>query len=146
MPSYHQLSFFSQIFGFIATIVFALDFYFIFNELATFLKEGGQTDEEPSRQRGNSPNRRVPRKQGSAATLNITKISSDKDQSVLQTLQILSQSVSQSQVSQETHRRSVCVSWVVREVWSLDNLMLWLMDELMQYIRGVYHKAYKQIQ
>ncbi|CAF99714.1 unnamed protein product, partial [Tetraodon nigroviridis] len=29
------------IFGFCATIVFALDFYLIFNELATFLKEGG---------------------------------------------------------------------------------------------------------
>lgn len=39
------------IFGFIATIVFALDFYFIFNELATFLKQGGgETNEEPSRQ------------------------------------------------------------------------------------------------
>ncbi|XP_054471686.1 CKLF-like MARVEL transmembrane domain-containing protein 3 [Anoplopoma fimbria] len=38
------------IFGFIATIVFALDFYFIFNELATFLKQGGgETNEEPSR-------------------------------------------------------------------------------------------------
>lgn len=38
------------IFGFIATIVFALDFYFIFNELADFLKHGGETNEEPSRQ------------------------------------------------------------------------------------------------
>ncbi|TNM91000.1 CKLF-like MARVEL transmembrane domain-containing protein 3 [Takifugu rubripes] len=39
------------IFGFIATIAFALDFYLIFNELATFLKDGGQTEAEPSRQR-----------------------------------------------------------------------------------------------
>ncbi|KPP69329.1 hypothetical protein Z043_111924 [Scleropages formosus] len=35
------------VFGFIATIVFALDFYFIFNDLANFLKEGGGTAEEP---------------------------------------------------------------------------------------------------
>ncbi|XP_030622704.1 CKLF-like MARVEL transmembrane domain-containing protein 3 [Chanos chanos] len=35
-------------FGFIATIVFALDFYFIFNELADFLKGGGESNEEPS--------------------------------------------------------------------------------------------------
>ncbi|XP_056317956.1 CKLF-like MARVEL transmembrane domain-containing protein 3 [Danio aesculapii] len=34
------------IFGFIATIVFALDFYFIFNELANFLK-GGESSEDP---------------------------------------------------------------------------------------------------
>lgn len=45
---------FLQIFGFIATIVFAFDFYLIFNELAAFLKEGGQTDAEPTRQRGNA--------------------------------------------------------------------------------------------
>ncbi|XP_006780364.1 CKLF-like MARVEL transmembrane domain-containing protein 3 [Neolamprologus brichardi] len=38
------------IFGFIATIVFAVDFYFIFNELASFLKQGGESNEEPSRQ------------------------------------------------------------------------------------------------
>ncbi|XP_074522311.1 CKLF-like MARVEL transmembrane domain-containing protein 3 [Halichoeres trimaculatus] len=38
------------VFGFIATIVFALDFYLIFNELADFLKQGGETNEEPSRQ------------------------------------------------------------------------------------------------
>ncbi|KAM3625323.1 uncharacterized protein V6R79_010229 [Siganus canaliculatus] len=37
------------IFGFIATIVFALDFYFIFNELANFLKQGGESGDEPSR-------------------------------------------------------------------------------------------------
>ncbi|XP_052002026.1 CKLF-like MARVEL transmembrane domain-containing protein 3 [Xyrauchen texanus] len=34
------------VFGFIATIIFALDFYFIFNELANFLK-GGDSSEEP---------------------------------------------------------------------------------------------------
>ena len=45
---------FSQVFGFIATIVFALDFYFIFNELAGFLKQGGESNEEPSGQRGNN--------------------------------------------------------------------------------------------
>ncbi|KAF0043099.1 hypothetical protein F2P81_004436 [Scophthalmus maximus] len=40
------------VFGFIATIVFALDFYLIFNELANFLKQGGESNEEPSRQQG----------------------------------------------------------------------------------------------
>uniref|UniRef100_A0A3B3S0M5 CKLF-like MARVEL transmembrane domain containing 3 n=1 Tax=Paramormyrops kingsleyae TaxID=1676925 RepID=A0A3B3S0M5_9TELE len=35
------------VFGFIATIVFAIDFYFIFNDLATFLKQGRTPDEEP---------------------------------------------------------------------------------------------------
>ncbi|KAM6942856.1 CKLF-like MARVEL transmembrane domain-containing protein 3 [Xenentodon cancila] len=39
------------IFGFIATIAFALDFYLIFNELAAFLKQGGESNEEPSGQR-----------------------------------------------------------------------------------------------
>ncbi|XP_029983523.1 CKLF-like MARVEL transmembrane domain-containing protein 3 [Sphaeramia orbicularis] len=38
------------VFGFIATIVFALDFYLIFNELANFLKQGGESTEETSRQ------------------------------------------------------------------------------------------------
>ncbi|XP_068194670.1 CKLF-like MARVEL transmembrane domain-containing protein 3 [Antennarius striatus] len=38
------------IFGFFATIAFALDFYFIFNELANFLKEGGSPNPEPTRQ------------------------------------------------------------------------------------------------
>lgn len=42
----------SQIFGFIATIVFALDFYLIFNELANFLKDGRETNEATSRQQG----------------------------------------------------------------------------------------------
>lgn len=50
------MSFFSQVFGFIATIVFALDFYLIFNELANFLKQGGESNDEPSRQQGNTPN------------------------------------------------------------------------------------------
>lgn len=54
VPPWRQPSLFSQIFGFIATIAFALDFYLIFNELATFLKDGGQTEAEPSRQRGNA--------------------------------------------------------------------------------------------
>lgn len=48
------MSFFSQVFGFIATIVFALDFYLIFNELANFLKQGGESNDEPSRQQGKS--------------------------------------------------------------------------------------------
>ncbi|KAK5603690.1 hypothetical protein CRENBAI_002430 [Crenichthys baileyi] len=39
------------IFGFIATIVYALDFYLIFNELTGFLKQGGESNEEPSGQR-----------------------------------------------------------------------------------------------
>lgn len=38
------------VFGFIATIVFALDFYLIFNELAHFLKQGGESSDEPTRQ------------------------------------------------------------------------------------------------
>ncbi|XP_026175425.1 CKLF-like MARVEL transmembrane domain-containing protein 3 [Mastacembelus armatus] len=38
------------VFGFVATIVFALDFYVIFNELAGFLKQGGESTDEPSRQ------------------------------------------------------------------------------------------------
>ncbi|XP_062327838.1 CKLF-like MARVEL transmembrane domain-containing protein 3 [Osmerus eperlanus] len=42
------------VFGFIATIVFALDFYFIFNELADFLKQGGGGADEPSRPPDNS--------------------------------------------------------------------------------------------
>lgn len=42
------------IFGFVATVAFAFDFYLIFNELAAFLKEGGETNEEPSRQQDDS--------------------------------------------------------------------------------------------
>ncbi|KAK7913250.1 hypothetical protein WMY93_013461 [Mugilogobius chulae] len=38
------------IFGFIATIIFALDFYIIFIELAEFLKQGGESQEEPTQQ------------------------------------------------------------------------------------------------
>ncbi|KAI1889896.1 hypothetical protein AGOR_G00167630 [Albula goreensis] len=38
---------FSAGFGFIATIVFAVDFYLIFNELANFLKQGGESTEDP---------------------------------------------------------------------------------------------------
>ncbi|CAL8350790.1 unnamed protein product [Merluccius merluccius] len=37
------------VFGFIATIVFAFDFYIIFNDLADFLKHGGQPSEETAR-------------------------------------------------------------------------------------------------
>ncbi|CAB1339498.1 unnamed protein product [Coregonus sp. 'balchen'] len=40
------------VFGFIATIVFALDFYFIFNDLANFLKKGGDSGDEPPRTSG----------------------------------------------------------------------------------------------
>ncbi|KAM4630631.1 CKLF-like MARVEL transmembrane domain-containing protein 3 [Polymixia lowei] len=42
------------VFGFIATIVFALDFYVIFNDLADFLKQGGESNDEPSRRQGDS--------------------------------------------------------------------------------------------
>ncbi|XP_072321396.1 CKLF-like MARVEL transmembrane domain-containing protein 3 [Eucyclogobius newberryi] len=38
------------IFGFIATIIFALDFYNIFMELAEFLKQGGEPREEAAPQ------------------------------------------------------------------------------------------------
>ncbi|KAI5630234.1 CKLF-like MARVEL transmembrane domain-containing protein 3, partial [Silurus asotus] len=38
------------VFGFVATIVFALDFYFIFNELADFLKRGGSNEEPQSKE------------------------------------------------------------------------------------------------
>ncbi|XP_028812000.1 CKLF-like MARVEL transmembrane domain-containing protein 3 [Denticeps clupeoides] len=36
------------VFGFVATIFFALDFYLIFNDLANFLKQGGDSNDEPS--------------------------------------------------------------------------------------------------
>ncbi|GAA6077244.1 CKLF-like MARVEL transmembrane domain-containing protein 3, partial [Tachysurus ichikawai] len=42
------------VFGFIATIVFALDFYFIFNELADFLKGGGSNEEPQDKQDADS--------------------------------------------------------------------------------------------
>ncbi|CAL1603735.1 unnamed protein product [Knipowitschia caucasica] len=38
------------IFGFIATIFFALDFYKVFTELAEFLKHGGESREETTQQ------------------------------------------------------------------------------------------------
>nr|XP_043886833.1 CKLF-like MARVEL transmembrane domain-containing protein 3 [Solea senegalensis] len=44
----------AAVFGFIATIVFALDFYLIFNELADFLKQRDDTQDEPSRQQDDS--------------------------------------------------------------------------------------------
>lgn len=34
-----------QVFGFFATIVFAIDFYLIFNEVAKFLKQGDSANE-----------------------------------------------------------------------------------------------------
>lgn len=34
-----------QVFGFFATIVFAIDFYLIFNDVARFLKQGDSADE-----------------------------------------------------------------------------------------------------
>lgn len=34
-----------QVFGFFATIVFAIDFYLIFNEVAKFLKQGDSVNE-----------------------------------------------------------------------------------------------------
>ena len=49
----HQTPLSSQVFGFIATIVFALDFYIIFNDLADFLKHGGESNEEAPRRQGN---------------------------------------------------------------------------------------------
>lgn len=43
------------VFGFIATIIFAFDFYVIFNDLADFLKQGGETmSDEPARRQDNS--------------------------------------------------------------------------------------------
>lgn len=36
---------FPQVFGFFATIVFAIDFYLIFNEVAKFLKQGDSANE-----------------------------------------------------------------------------------------------------
>ncbi|KAG7258796.1 hypothetical protein CRUP_001180, partial [Coryphaenoides rupestris] len=43
-----------QVFGFMATIVFAFDFYIIFNDLADFLKQGGQPSEETPRRTGDT--------------------------------------------------------------------------------------------
>ncbi|CAI9616516.1 unnamed protein product [Staurois parvus] len=41
----------AAVLGFIATIVFAIDFYIIFNDLIKFLKKGGSEEEEPQRQK-----------------------------------------------------------------------------------------------
>uniref|UniRef100_A0A2K5QSF5 CKLF like MARVEL transmembrane domain containing 3 n=1 Tax=Cebus imitator TaxID=2715852 RepID=A0A2K5QSF5_CEBIM len=38
-----------MVFGFFATIVFAIDFYLIFNEVAKFLKQGDSADEATAR-------------------------------------------------------------------------------------------------
>uniref|UniRef100_A0A3B4AK03 MARVEL domain-containing protein n=1 Tax=Periophthalmus magnuspinnatus TaxID=409849 RepID=A0A3B4AK03_9GOBI len=38
------------VFGFIATIIFALDFYKVFIELAEFLKQGGESQEEATQE------------------------------------------------------------------------------------------------
>ncbi|MGH0150749.1 UNVERIFIED_CONTAM: hypothetical protein FKN15_018485 [Acipenser sinensis] len=48
------------VFGFIATIVFALDFYAIFNELANFLKQG-DTTEQPTTADLHLPSSKDPR-------------------------------------------------------------------------------------
>ncbi|KAK6477138.1 CKLF-like MARVEL transmembrane domain-containing protein 3 isoform X1 [Huso huso] len=42
------------VFGFIATIVFALDFYVIFNDLANFLKQGDATEQPNTEDDSNS--------------------------------------------------------------------------------------------
>ncbi|XP_076011406.1 CKLF-like MARVEL transmembrane domain-containing protein 3 [Genypterus blacodes] len=44
----------AAVFGFIATIVFALDFYIIFNDLADFLKQGGETINDTTTPRDDS--------------------------------------------------------------------------------------------
>ncbi|CAJ0955774.1 unnamed protein product [Ranitomeya imitator] len=41
----------AAVLGFIATIVYAFDFYIIFNDLIEFLKKGDSTDEEPPRRK-----------------------------------------------------------------------------------------------
>ncbi|KAJ3593488.1 hypothetical protein NHX12_005822, partial [Muraenolepis orangiensis] len=46
------------VFGFIATIVFAFDFYIIFNDLADFLKHGGQPSGQPSEETTRRPDTR----------------------------------------------------------------------------------------
>ena len=144
MLSYHQSSFSLffclQIFGFLATIVFSLDFYLIFNELATFLKEGGQTEAEPSRQRGNSPNQ-------TGISRNIQN-RSNKDRFVLPTPQMPSQSVSQSVAGVTGDPRTLlsCGSkwsghFISQTFWCCG----WWVDEAMQYIRGLHHKRYIQL-
>lgn len=41
----HPVPCIPQVFGFLATIVFAIDFYLIFNNVAKFLKQGDSADE-----------------------------------------------------------------------------------------------------
>lgn len=41
-----------QVFGFAATIVFAIDFYITFNELVTFLKQGSSDSPEGRKTEG----------------------------------------------------------------------------------------------
>ncbi|XP_077144513.1 CKLF-like MARVEL transmembrane domain-containing protein 3 isoform X1 [Ranitomeya variabilis] len=41
----------AAVLGFIATIVYAFDFYIIFNDLIEFLKKGDSADDEPPRQK-----------------------------------------------------------------------------------------------
>lgn len=41
----HPVPHIPQVFGFFATIVFAIDFYLIFNDVAKFLKQGDSADE-----------------------------------------------------------------------------------------------------
>ncbi|KAG8560915.1 hypothetical protein GDO81_015182 [Engystomops pustulosus] len=41
----------AAVLGFIATIVYAFDFYIIFNDLIEFLKKGDSTDDEPQRRK-----------------------------------------------------------------------------------------------
>lgn len=45
LPSRPPCSLYPQVFGFFATIVFAIDFYLIFNDVAKFLKQEGSADE-----------------------------------------------------------------------------------------------------
>lgn len=45
MHTVHPIPCIPQVFGFFATIVFAIDFYLIFNDVAKFLKQGDSADE-----------------------------------------------------------------------------------------------------
>lgn len=44
----------AAVLGFIATIVYAFDFYVIFNDLIQFLKKGDSADDEPPRQKSDA--------------------------------------------------------------------------------------------
>ncbi|XP_069822135.1 CKLF-like MARVEL transmembrane domain-containing protein 3 [Dendropsophus ebraccatus] len=46
----------AAVLGFIATIVYAFDFYIIFNDLIEFLKKGDSADEQPQRQKSDDEN------------------------------------------------------------------------------------------